>query len=624
MRQIQQAVYIFLYLHFFICNVFTFNIDVSSKENINTNDLMWINEWKCNSNNDCTAKNSVCSNQLCQCAPEYIFNTDMTACVKVATRLYDTCEETVQCSAYLLSGAKCIENVCVCGPGYYYLHGRCNQYIGLFEKCKQNVDCYVNADFEASICDEGICKCSRGFYQREYRTCRREGKAVGDECTIDIDCSFDNATCNNFICAIKYANKAVELSSDIILTKKFLDNGTRIGSTCTTDEDCKVVKNAICDPAGTCRCDRAHFASTTDTKCIPELGELCQNDNVSYIQKSICREGRWSCSKGTVASKNNRECLDTTREYMGNCHLDEQCYIFGPDAVCNNNKCVCNENVSHYVESELFCWGNTGIGQTCKQDRDCYVKDFKSNLTCNVTCGCPDGTRLSKDKMSCIGSTDLGGVCEINSDCAVPFSICQKGICTCAKNHYESYKQCLAGINADCTDDEDCAPVNSICISKNCLCKANYVSVSIDSCMPVSLFGKPCLLDIQCSVITPGAICATNEQSNDTADIMELIKIAENKVCNCSKEDYYRFGNCFKKKFLGETCTNLGECYENWNQNRVVCRNGKCACIWGYMTSNGVCVKHPQSSQFFLNGATNVVSRGLFLITSFILSSKLF
>ncbi|XP_018313462.1 uncharacterized protein [Mycetomoellerius zeteki] len=94
---------------------------------------------------------------------------------------------------------------------------------------------------------------------------------------------------------------------------------------------------------------------------------------------------------------------------------------------------------------------------------------------------------------------------------------------------------------------------------------------------------------------------------------MELTRISENKVCNCSKEDYYRFGSCFKKKFLGETCTNLGECYESWNRNRVVCRNGKCACIWDYMISNGVCVEHPQSSQLFLNGgATNIVSRGHF------------
>lgn len=44
---------------------------------------------------------------------------------------------------------------------------------------------------------------------------------------------------------------------------------TRVGSECKTDEDCSVLGNAICDPTGTCRCDRAHFASDTDTKCVP-------------------------------------------------------------------------------------------------------------------------------------------------------------------------------------------------------------------------------------------------------------------------------------------------------------------------------------------------------------------
>jgi len=107
-------------------------------------------------------------------------------------------------------------------------------------------------------------------------------------------------------------------------------SGTRVGSNCTTDVDCKVVGNAICGPTGTCRCDRAHFASDTDTECIPgninvadtilqhnieafistELGEPCRNDDVSYIEKSICREGKWSCTKGTVASKDNRKCLN--------------------------------------------------------------------------------------------------------------------------------------------------------------------------------------------------------------------------------------------------------------------------------------------------------------------------
>ena len=53
----------------------------------------------------------------------------LSLCFIVASKLYDTCEETVQYSAYLLSGSKCIVNVC--GPGYYYLHDRCNQYIGI-------------------------------------------------------------------------------------------------------------------------------------------------------------------------------------------------------------------------------------------------------------------------------------------------------------------------------------------------------------------------------------------------------------------------------------------------------------------------------------------------------------
>ncbi|KAL6262751.1 hypothetical protein P5V15_005542 [Pogonomyrmex californicus] len=598
MRQIQELVYIILYLQFFIHNVSTFNIDILSKKNIsNTNNIMRISEWECRSNNDCTAKNSMCNNNnLCQCASGYIFNADMTACIKVATRLYDSCEETVQCSAYLLSGAKCVENVCVCGPGFYYLHGRCNRYvgkrlfsilfimfflyivndkryvilliyIGLFGKCEQNIDCYVNADFEASTCDaeEKICKCSLGFYLREYRTCRREGKDI------------------------------------------------RVGSNCMTDEDCRVVGNAICGPTGTCTCYRAHFESSTGIACIPELGEPCQNNDVSYIQKSICRGGRWSCTNGTVASKDNRQCLTATREYKGSCHQDEQCYIFGPDAVCSNNKCVCNENISHYVENELFCWGNTGVGKTCIRDQDCFVKDFKGNLICNGTCNCPHNTRLSKDNMACIGPTELGGFCEINEDCVIPYSVCNEKVCSCDENYYEANKLCLPGINSTCNNNEDCTPEHSICNSNNCSCEANYVAVAIDLCVPVSLYGEPCSIDVQCSAITPGAICAIKNESN----VMESSK-EEDKICTCNKEDYYTLGKCFKKKFLGEICRSIGECYGSSTWKEIVCRNEKCTCDWGYKISNNrTCIRHPQAAKFFLKGgASNMVSTELFLIIS--------
>jgi len=66
----------------------------------------------------------------------------------------------------------------------------------------------------------------------------------------------------------------------------------------------------------------------------------------------------------------------------------------------------------------------------------------------------------------------------------------------------------------------------------------------------VSLFGEPCLLDIQCSAITTGAICAIIEQNDIVVNKKDvtLSTVAENKVCTCSKEDYYKFGRCFKKR----------------------------------------------------------------------------
>lgn len=92
-------------------------------------------------------------------------------------------------------------------------------------------------------------------------------------------------------------------------------------------------------------------------------------------------------------------------EYRKQCYQNEDCYVFGPDAKCEEKMCVCNAN-SHYVESELFCWGNKGIGETCVQKRDCYVEGFKSELVCkDSTCDCPDGTYLNKNMTNCISTT---------------------------------------------------------------------------------------------------------------------------------------------------------------------------------------------------------------------------
>jgi len=70
---------------------FTFNIKALSKHAIgDANNVTWTGGWKCESNDECTAMNSICQNNLCQCPPEYIFNADMTSCIKGNIRFTET------------------------------------------------------------------------------------------------------------------------------------------------------------------------------------------------------------------------------------------------------------------------------------------------------------------------------------------------------------------------------------------------------------------------------------------------------------------------------------------------------------------------------------------------------
>ncbi|XP_014485702.1 PREDICTED: prion-like-(Q/N-rich) domain-bearing protein 25 [Dinoponera quadriceps] len=623
MQQTRQVVYVLLYLQFFVCNVFTLDIGILSEEHTSgTNDIAWISsKWTCKSDNECTATGSTCNNHECQCAPGYIYNSDMTSCVKVATGLHDKCVDTVQCSAYLLSGAMCVDNVCVCGPGSYYLHGRCNRYVGLAEKCEQIIDCYVNADFEASTCNmtEKICECSPGYYQREYRTCRRERKTVGEECMIDFDCTFENATCKDFVCVKKSeSKKTIQLSidTDVVLTVAANeDTEIRVGSDCTGKEDiCDKLGNAICDLTGKCRCNRGHFAPHEDAKCIPELGEPCSPDDVGSIKNSTCQAGIWICKYGTVASRDNRECRNVTMKHGGKCFQDEECYIFGPDAECKGNKCVCNAN-SHYVKSELFCWINKKVGETCKQKRDCYIKGFKSEILCkNGVCSCPDGTRINNNETACIRTAaGLGEACEVTEDCKLKNTTCNK-VCECKENHYFSQDegQCIPGINATCEKNEHCRPENSECNWQVCVCKSNYVAAAVNSCVPILSYGEFCSQDVQCSATVPGAICFEQD---------------ENKICACAKEDHYRFGRCFKKKLLSDTCANIGECYLNHDVRTVMCMNGECRCNWGYKKlNNSACVKDTQAV-YLPNGSGSIIdmmSTGLPLVVLLLASCDIF
>ncbi|KAI4502597.1 hypothetical protein M0802_002509 [Mischocyttarus mexicanus] len=535
--------------------------------------------WNCKSDFECTAEGSVCQNGQCQCTLGYIYNSDMSSCLPVANNYGDRCNETIQCSAYLFIGGQCINNACVCGNGFHYLHGRCYKTLELGDKCISNDDCHINSEFGSTVCYNGTCKCRDGFYQREYRSCRKIAN-LGEECLIDVDCKLtENAHCNGN-CTINEEeisyNKIIPdqtAYSNLFHTESAneYDDTTNELNDCTKDSDCKIHENAICGSRGKCVCKRAYyvFSPNNNTKvCVPELGEPCDKKNVT-IPNTICNDNTWNCIYSKLPSMNNQECLKPTKKYNTSCQRDEQCSIFGPDAICKNRKCLCNDERSHFVEDLLFCWKNKGINDTCRTNEDCYVKEFNGTLVCkNNVCNCPNGTHLNSDETICINNNaELGMVCEYDNDCSISNSVCVNNICTCNNTYYEFDKQCHKGVNAMCISKFDCKPKHTICSSsKICICEKGYTEMSTSTCLPTVQYGEECSEDVQCHAVTPNSICTWNPNYSNTSI----------KFCSCDDDRYYRFSSCPKKKLLGESCTSYDECYLDSNQNRAICMNGLC------------------------------------------------
>lgn len=133
-----------------------------------------------------------------------------------------------------------------------------------------------------------------------------------------------------------------------------------------------------------------------------ELGESCiSTDPDSEITDAICSDYAWRCKSTKVASRNNRQCLKVTHQYNKSCSLNEQCYLFGPDAACINKKCVCNEK-SHFLETAKYCWRNRILGEECSVNNDCFMPSNR-NLQCkNRICVCPEGSHVDSKGKTCV------------------------------------------------------------------------------------------------------------------------------------------------------------------------------------------------------------------------------
>ncbi|XP_015117114.1 prion-like-(Q/N-rich) domain-bearing protein 25 [Diachasma alloeum] len=548
--------------------------------------------------------NSVCEKNQCKCRGGYVFSGNMTTCLKVANSYGEACDENHQCASYLSVGGACSSGKCVCSPGYHYLHGYCYKTTDLGETCLSPDNCYVNHQPEAAICENKKCRCSDNFYQREYRSCRRAAQKIGDECLIDLDCRFNpRATCGKSKrCQLETSGILLHGEREGNSRKTLKGNIAVIGKPCNASADCNPMGAAICSALGVCVCDRAHFPSENGDKCIAELGATCENDAVPEIRNAECREDvtLWSCKSGQVATIDNRECKKATTRFNSSCLLNEQCFVFGPDAICRDRKCICNDD-SHYVEDQMICWTSKGLGERCRQDEDCHVNGLDVDIRCNdeFVCSCPNGTHVNGDQTVCIADhNEIGGFCIENGDCSVKNSICSNKSCTCADNHFESSGECVRGNFASCEVDQECKVYNSVCRNGTCTCHNYHVALTVDLCVPVSDLDDECNHDIQCSARNPNSVCKSIALETGEKGAVSGTKDGKGR-CACADGYHYNYDGCFKKRVLKETCQTLAECYIESHTDSVLCKNGICSCNFGWRAVNN---SHCES------GATALIS----------------
>uniref|UniRef100_A0A1A9WST9 EB domain-containing protein n=1 Tax=Glossina brevipalpis TaxID=37001 RepID=A0A1A9WST9_9MUSC len=131
--------------------------------------------WPCESNDDCTANNSLCTfaTGQCECKEfDYVFSGDYKKCLK-SSLFGDTCEENTQCNLVPLT-AYCNSGVCDCTGKESYIKGSCKQLSNLQQYCDENQICAFGYDRDSVQCTNNICECADGYYWRHGNICRRK------------------------------------------------------------------------------------------------------------------------------------------------------------------------------------------------------------------------------------------------------------------------------------------------------------------------------------------------------------------------------------------------------------------------------------------------------------------
>ncbi|XP_057333973.1 neurogenic locus notch homolog protein 1-like [Microplitis mediator] len=455
------------------------NVCVCDENHIEINERtcgLMLNEF-CLEDGDCTAIDSICIMNECQCKPHYV-RRSKNLCV--LSQLGMDCKDSIDCIDILYSECS-VNKKCECISNYAeYDISACGPQLGSF--CSEIRPCAT----PNSICSNNICVCGDGLIGHSNNKCTSH--YIGKYCMVEEDCKeILNSKCVNNDCACKDNYDMLNTTACAPL----------LGEYCENNQQCAPA-NSICNE-NKCQCD-LDYVRRFNNKCIPEAGHFkisCYENNdcvsIKYAQCSTYQ--KCVCPSEYVALGDDR-CIALIGEY---CDSDEECISY--NTVCINNKCQCAKK---FVMRTKYQCDHISLGRPCHNNDDCDIGIKNSVCSNNNTCVCRNNYH-ALNEFEC--APFLHQYCLNNDECRFNSSICIENKCQCINNFQSvSESQCKPiDYLYECNEDLDCGdPWHIKCFpDRKCRCNSNNISINRSTCLP--LLNGYCWRDSQCFV--PNSAC---------------------------------------------------------------------------------------------------------------------
>ncbi|SPP87949.1 blast:Prion-like-(Q/N-rich) domain-bearing protein 25 [Drosophila guanche] len=524
--------------------------------------------WPCESEADCTADGSSCDlgNGQCEC-PNFdaVLSADFTRCL-TTSHIGDTCDETVQCNL-MPTGANCKAGVCDCADGHNYVRGKCRPLNVLGESCDTDLDCYFGYDRASVSCQQNVCGCANGYYNRYGNICRRKSME-NDACVVNEDCDALGAAaeCVGLICTYvdeigTTADPGVGTTDNTSTTNNDDDTSTTLND----DDDTTEATNTE-TPTEEPTAETPLFFRRQLTKAFvhapppPVAAPAATTTHVdAAAQVSFpLTNGETEALLSPRSPRSHEIAVQTSIEKYELRDLKE---------LGRSVRHVATATASTSTSSRSRSRSRRTSSYNYRRHLPALFRFDDEDIKTYSTLGSSRDDEDGEDKKYGSSCTENGKTCT-----GLPHSICSSKVCLCRQGYYARNGKCFAELGEIAESTDECEYEFDE-LSKSCVCQKNYFyEHDLRSCR------KPIQYHLSC---TSNSQCSPFGASFCHPDIPRRCTCEEYALYDAIKQ------LCEYKQGLGGECDSNDAC----PIDNSVCSNRLCVCADNYFEKDETCVR---------------------------------